>query len=98
MDYAAAVFPVTTVDPIIDAKIPSHDFLSEADKWLYDICALFSLSYARTLIDGAGDDPEIFEGAPVAFQLVGRTLEEEAVIRMTEVVDLAIKAYNESEG
>ena len=44
------------------------------------------------------DDPENFKGAPVAFQLVGRTLEEEAVIRMTEVVDLAIKAYNESEG
>lgn len=44
------------------------------------------------------DDPEIFKGAPVAFQLVGRTLEEEAVIAMTEVVDLAIKGYNGSEG
>ena len=101
LDYATAVFPVTMVDPIIDAQIPPRDFLGEADKWLYDICTLFSPLYIRALIDGAAivlDDPETFKGAPVAVQLVGRTLEEEAVIAMTEVVDLAIKVYIGSEG
>ncbi|KAI0313577.1 general amidase [Amylostereum chailletii] len=37
-------------------------------------------------------DPEVFKNAPVALQLVGRTLEEEAVIAMTEVVDAALKS------
>ncbi|KAF9241344.1 amidase signature enzyme [Melanogaster broomeanus] len=37
-------------------------------------------------------DPEVFKNAPVCLQLVGRTLEEEAVIAMTEIVDAALKA------
>jgi len=36
-------------------------------------------------------DPEVFKDAPVSLQLVGRTLEEEAVIAMTEIVDAALK-------
>ena len=38
------------------------------------------------------DDAETFKNAPVALQLVGGTLEEEAVIAMTEIVDAALKA------
>ena len=38
------------------------------------------------------DDPQLFHGLPVGLQLVGRTLEEEGVIAMTEVVDKALKA------
>ncbi|KAG1742229.1 general amidase [Suillus lakei] len=37
-------------------------------------------------------DPETFKNAPVCLQLVGRTLEEEAVIKMTEIVDAALAA------
>ncbi|KAF9554987.1 amidase, partial [Agrocybe pediades] len=37
-------------------------------------------------------DPEIFKYAPITIQLIGRTLEEEAVIAMGEVVDAALKA------
>ncbi|KAG2137384.1 general amidase [Suillus bovinus] len=37
-------------------------------------------------------DPEKFKNAPVCLQLVGRTLEEEAVIRMTEIADAALLA------
>ena len=37
------------------------------------------------------DDPAIFKGTPIALQLVGRTLEDEAVIGMAEIVDAAIK-------
>ncbi|KAH8102239.1 general amidase [Cristinia sonorae] len=36
-------------------------------------------------------DPETFLNAPVSLQLSGRTLEEEAVIAMTEIVDVALK-------
>jgi amidase len=37
-------------------------------------------------------DPETFKNAPICLQLVGRTLEEEAVIKMTEIVDGALAA------
>lgn len=40
------------------------------------------------------DHPEVFQDAPVCLQLVGRTLEEEGVIAMTEIVDAALKAAN----
>ncbi|RDB19727.1 Acetamidase [Hypsizygus marmoreus] len=36
-------------------------------------------------------DPAIYRDAPVSVQLVGRTLEEEAVIAMAEIVDAALK-------
>ncbi|KAF9241340.1 general amidase [Melanogaster broomeanus] len=36
-------------------------------------------------------DPEVFKNTPVCLQLVGRTLEEEGVIAMTEIVDAALK-------
>ena len=37
------------------------------------------------------DDPEIFKHAPICIQVIGKTLEEEAVIAMGEIVDLALK-------
>ncbi|KAH7905955.1 amidase signature domain-containing protein [Hygrophoropsis aurantiaca] len=37
--------------------------------------------------------PDLFPGLPVGLQLIGRTLEEEAVIGMTELVDTALKEY-----
>ncbi|KJA17602.1 hypothetical protein HYPSUDRAFT_46228 [Hypholoma sublateritium FD-334 SS-4] len=36
---------------------------------------------------------DLFAGCPVGLQLIGRTLEEEAVLRMTYVVDEALKRY-----
>jgi amidase len=38
------------------------------------------------------DDPKTFANAPVSIQVVGRTMEEEAVIAMSEVVDAALKS------
>ncbi|TFK57254.1 general amidase [Heliocybe sulcata] len=37
-------------------------------------------------------DPAMFRDAPIALQLIGRTLEEEALIAMAEIVDAALKA------
>jgi len=41
-------------------------------------------------------DPTTFANAPVGLQLSGRTLEEEAVIGMTEIVDNALKSYTKT--
>ena len=38
------------------------------------------------------DDPETFKDAPICIQVVGKTLEEEAVIAMGEIVDSALKS------
>jgi Asp-tRNA(Asn)/Glu-tRNA(Gln) amidotransferase A subunit family amidase len=37
------------------------------------------------------DDPETFKDAPICIQVIGKTLEEEAVIAMGEIVDSALK-------
>jgi len=76
LDYPACVFPVTTVDPVLDKPKPAHQFLSEADKRVYELY----------------DSPETFKNAPVGLQLVGQTQEDEAVIAMTEIVDAALRA------
>ena len=44
----------------------------------------------------AADDPAVFKNAPISVQVVGRTLEEEAVIAMSEIVDNAIKKFGSS--
>ncbi|KAI0761173.1 general amidase [Trametes elegans] len=43
-------------------------------------------------------DPELWHGMPVGLQLIGRTLEEEGVIAMTEVVDSALKVFKQNSG
>ena len=43
------------------------------------------------LLSNLLDEPEVFRDAPVSLQLVGRTLEEEGVIAMTEIVDAALR-------
>jgi len=37
------------------------------------------------------DDPQTYKNAPVSIQVVGRTLEEEAVLAISEIVDTALK-------
>jgi hypothetical protein len=43
LDYPACVFPVTTVDPVLDKPKPAHQFLSEADKRVYELCMNYSV-------------------------------------------------------
>jgi amidase len=37
-------------------------------------------------------DPKEYADAPISLQLIGRRGEEEAVIRLTEIIDEALKA------
>jgi len=100
LDYTASVFPVTVVNPAVDVKKPAHAFLSKADEWTYNLCAQHVPSNTIAMLDilpSFLDDPATFKGARIALQLVGRTLEEEAVIAMTEVVDEAVKKLQASE-
>ena len=38
LDYPACVFPVTRVDPVLDAARPPHDFIDDRDKENYEYC------------------------------------------------------------
>jgi hypothetical protein len=38
LDYPATIFPVTTVDPILDAKNSPHEFHDDMDKRVYEMC------------------------------------------------------------
>jgi hypothetical protein len=38
LDYPAMTFPVTTVDPTLDAKKPPHVFYDDFDKGIYNMC------------------------------------------------------------
>ncbi|KAF9269992.1 general amidase [Marasmius fiardii PR-910] len=40
-------------------------------------------------------NPATFADAPITIQLVGRTMQEEAVLRMSEIVDSALKTFGE---
>ncbi|KAH7907273.1 general amidase [Hygrophoropsis aurantiaca] len=42
-------------------------------------------------------DPTVFSNAPISLSLVGRTMEEEAVIAMTEIVDAAVTAFKSTQ-
>ncbi|KAJ6621105.1 general amidase [Mycena sp. CBHHK59/15] len=75
LDYPALVIPVSKVDQALDVKQPAHTFLSTEDR----------VNYERY------DGPLTYENAPISIQVVGRTMEEEAVIAMAEVVDAALK-------
>ncbi|GAA5888238.1 hypothetical protein JCM16303_005311 [Sporobolomyces ruberrimus] len=49
------------------------------------VCEFDRINYERY-------DPEVFIDAPVSLQIIGRKGEEEAVLRMTEICDAALKA------
>jgi amidase len=40
LDYPGYVFPVTTVDPVLDIAKPAHEFLSDVDKTVYELCKI----------------------------------------------------------
>lgn len=93
---------MTFVDKDLDPVEPPHEFRNHEDEAVYKLCTsctsippvpYVSLTLYRlfVLLLCLVDDPELFHGLPVGLQLVGRTLEEEAVIAMTEIVDKALK-------
>jgi amidase len=91
LDYVALTIPVTKVDQVLDVKKPPHKFLSNDDQKNYEFCTcIYSLQSSRHSEIFLLDDPSIFTNAPIAVQVVGRTLEEEAVIAMSKIVVAAV--------
>jgi amidase len=98
LDYPALAIPVTKVDPVLDGKRERHSFYNDEDRTNWEFCksnfsvrlmTLRDLFHFVGLLDGA----EKFRDAPVGVQVVGRTLQEEALIGLTEIVDQSLKTH-----
>lgn len=76
LDFSACTFPVTFADKALD---PARD--PKTFRQLSDIDGRIQKDY----------DPDFYHGAPVSLQVVGRRLEEEKVLEMTEVIANALK-------
>lgn len=84
---------MTYADAVLDRAAPPHAFYNHEDEAIYRLCMYCKWLSSSVLLIYAlfADDPQLFHGLPVGLQLIGRTLEEEGVIAMTEVVDRALK-------
>lgn len=92
MDYATSVFPVTHVDPQLDVPLEPHSFYNHEDESIFRLCIAFLLTFIQpNVMIYFADQTDLFSGCPVGLQLIGKTLEEEAVLRMTYIVDEALK-------
>lgn len=70
LDYPALVFPVTTADPAIDLWDQNYAPINEKDRYNHNLYK----------------EPEIYRGAPVSLQLVGRRYEDEKVVAAFEYI------------
>jgi amidase len=81
---------VLEVDAAVDVKEAPHAFMSAIDKDMFDRCKVRPSSRADLT-----DDPALYDGMPIGLQVIGRRGEDEAVIRMAEIVDEALKKAKE---
>ena len=76
LDFSACTFPVTFADKNLDMARDMKTY-----KQLSEIDGRIQADY----------EPELYHGAPVCLQIVGRRLEEEKVLEMCEVIDASLK-------
>ncbi len=94
LDCPACIVPVSKVDPTLDAKRARDSFFTDRDRQNWNSCEPCTPWLSRLWLTNAiTDDPDIFHNAPISIQIVGRTLDDEALIGMSEIVDNAVKAY-----
>jgi len=96
LNYSAAVIPVTKADKSLDIVDLSYQPISDQDKANWEACESIPVytkpsdrttEYANTM----ADDPEVYDGAPVGVQIVGRKFEEEKVLAIADIVCKALK-------
>ena len=93
LDLPSLAFPVTTVDPVLDVPKPPHDFLSDIDKVIYELCKSYFEIIMLYFHCDVADTPERFKDAPVGLQVLARPQEDEAVLGMGEIIDKALASH-----
>ncbi|KAJ4299003.1 hypothetical protein N0V90_004247 [Kalmusia sp. IMI 367209] len=92
LDYTCVVVPVTQVDKAIDRVDQGYKPLDERDRICYESCKYSSVAVdlMSMWVNERTDDPEIYDGAHVSLQLVGRRLQEEKMLAIAEYVGTII--------
>jgi amidase len=94
LDYTSVVVPVTNVDKTVDKRVERYEAINERDEEIQGDCKLnFVFStldmwwWVGMRANRVVDDPQIYDGAHVSLQIVGRKLEEEKMIGIAEEVE-----------
>jgi len=90
LDYTSAVLPVTLADKNIDVFDKNYKPISGQDEKVHLGCKFLFLTYCKELLMVAVDDAELYDGAHVAVQVVGRRFQEEKILAITEVLGNAL--------
>lgn len=100
LDYSAAILPVTNADKSVDKIDEGYVPISELDEKVHRSCKSSLLwSYHHYLSNSPAlltitlmvDDPEIYDGAHVAVQVVGRRFQEEKVLALAGIINDALE-------
>ena len=77
---------MTNVDKTIDARDEGYKPVSDTDKQIQNDCEQPNLT-AIYNTDISVDDPEIYDGAHVSLQIVGKRLQEEKMLAIAAHVE-----------
>lgn len=92
LDYTAVVLPATKVDKNVDKVNEEYDAVGKIDQDTQNDCKCLVRDVSNTALLTSIDDPEIYDGANVAVQLVGRRLQEEKMLALAEYVGEQLRA------
>lgn len=95
LDYSTVVIPVTKANRNLDTVDPDYEPVSDVDKLNWLAC---KITISRIVLHSAHvllDDPDTYDGAPAAVQLLGRRFDEEKLLSIAQLVVDALKACPE---
>ncbi|CAG8125344.1 unnamed protein product [Penicillium olsonii] len=95
LDYTSMAIPVTFADKRVDVRPADHAGDSDYIQWDCKFPSLKGRSFGLQANQLGVDDAEIYDGAPVAVQMVGRRFHEEKILTLAEHLggEIAREAY-----
>ena len=91
LDYPAVSFPCGVyADRVVDSAYTNQESLGDVDSQIRKDCECLFTWLRETLINLFVDNADAVHGMPVNLQLVGRRLEDESALMMTEVIMQAL--------
>ena len=93
LDYASCVVPVTVVDKAVDTADVGYIPLNKIDGIVWENCRCTEIwGRPETTTKVVSDDADMYDGAHVGVQIVGRRLQEEKVLALAELAGRALQA------
>lgn len=94
LDYTSGSFPVTFADRSLDLEMPDYRPMNQADEVNWRACGFSESCRGRSFANkNLTDQKDLFDGAPVGLQVMGRRFEEEKVFGLMEAIVAALEDY-----